>query len=99
MNIIEWMVIEKIAENGFAAAHISDGLKLPNFDRDEQEQLCRLYRKWRPKTDKKNKDDIPAWQAYDLTIAGINPDDVKVRQVDMFVEWDTPEEDAAWKDL
>lgn len=82
MNIIEWMISEKIASNGFQAAHIAEGLHLPLFERDEQERLCKLYRKWRPKTDK--KDQLPSWQAYELTLAGIDPDDVPIRQIDMF---------------
>lgn len=83
MSIIEWMIAEKIAENGFAAAHISEGLNLPKHPRDEQERLCKLYRKWRPKTDKKHKDDLLSWQAYQLTLAGIDPDNVQVRQIEM----------------
>lgn len=78
--ITEWMVDEKIAENGFAAGHIFDGLNLTGLPRAEQETRCILYRAWRPKTDKKN--DLPAWQAYQLAIAGINPADVEARQME-----------------
>jgi len=78
-NIINWMIDQKIATNGFQAAHISEGLHLPLFDRAEQEKLCRLYRKWRTKTDRKN--DIPSWQAYQLALAGVDPDDVQPRQI------------------
>lgn len=80
-TITEWMVAEKIAENGFSAGHISEGLQLSGLARDEQEQRCILYRAWRPKTDKKNA--IPAWQAYQLAIAGIDPADVPARQMEM----------------
>lgn len=82
-SITEWLVDEKIAENGFAAGHIFDGLNLNALPRAEQESRCILYRKWRPKTDKKHKNDIPAWQAYQLAIAGIDPADVSVRQIEM----------------
>lgn len=82
MNIIEWMVSEKIAQNEFAAAHIANGLKLISLPTDE-ERIARvkLYRKWRPKTDRKNQ--LPTWQAFDLAIAGIDRDDVIDRQVEM----------------
>lgn len=82
-NIIEWMIENKIAENNFSAAHIANGLKLAGLDPAEQEARCRLYRAWRPKTDKKN--DIPPWQAYELAIAGIDPRDIQERQI-MFSE-------------
>ena len=83
-TIIEWMIENKIAENGFAAAHISVVLHLPDYDRDEQKALCKLYGKWRPKTDRKNE--VTAAEAYDLTLAGVDPDDVPARQIEMFVE-------------
>ena len=85
-SITEWLVDEKIAENGFASGHIAEGLKLAGLPREEQEKRCRLYRAWRPKTDKKN--DIPAWQAYDLAIAGIDPDGVVERQIELFEVFD-----------
>ena len=80
--ITEWMVTERIAENGFAAGHIYAGLKLQGLPEAEQKARCILYRKWRKKTDKKN--DIPSWQAYELAIAGIDPDNVPARQIDLF---------------
>lgn len=80
-SITEWLVDEKIADNGFAAGHIAEGLKLSGLPREEQEKRCRLYRKWRPKTDKKNM--LPTVQAYDLAIAGIDPADVQERQMDL----------------
>lgn len=83
-SITEWMVEQKLAQNGFAAGHMYIGLKLGNLDRETQEARCLLYRKWRSKTDK--KDMLPTYQAYDLAIAGIDPADVEVRQVDMFAE-------------
>ena len=82
VNIIERLISEKIAENGFSAAHISNGLKFGDMADDEERMTrARLYRKWRPKTDKKN--DLPSWQAYQLAVAGIDPDDVEVRQIEM----------------
>jgi hypothetical protein len=84
MNIVEWMISEKIAENGFAASHISNGLQLPKYDRETQKKMCRSYRNWRRKTDKKN--DIPTWQAFQLVVAGIEREDVLERQIDMFEE-------------
>ncbi len=80
-SITEWLVDEKIADNGFAAGHIAEGLKLSGLPREEQEKRCRLYRKWRPKTDKKNM--LPTVQAYDLAIAGIDPADVQERQIEL----------------
>jgi len=80
--ITEWMVTAGIAQNGFAAGHIYAGLKLQGLTEAEQKARCELYRKWRPKTDK--KDMLPTWQAYELVIAGIDPDNVAERQIDMF---------------
>ena len=80
------MVDEKIADNGFAAGHIAEGLKLAGLPREEQEERCRLYRKWRPKTDKKNM--LPTAQAYDLAIAGIDPADVQERQIELVEVFD-----------
>ena len=48
MNPIEWMISEKIAKNGFNAAHIANGLKLYELKDDASKMArCRLYRKWR----------------------------------------------------
>ncbi len=79
-SITEWMVALKIADNGFAAGHIAEGLKLAGLPREEQEARCKLYRRWRPKTDKKNM--LPTAQAYDLAIAGIDPADIVERQIE-----------------
>jgi len=87
MNIIEWMIAQGIAKNGFQAAHISEGLKLPDCDREAQESRCVLYRRWKPKTDKASKE-LTSKEAYDLAIAGIDPDDVPERQIEMFEEDD-----------
>lgn len=85
MNYItEWMIEKGIASHGIAAGHIFAGLKLEDLPRTEQEARCILYRAWRPKTDRKNQ--VPTYQAYDLAIAGIDPADVEIRQVDMFAE-------------
>lgn len=68
--------------NGFAAGHIAINLKLQNFDRATQEAMCKLYRRWRPKTDKKNE--LLPREVYDLVIAGIEPENVEPRQIGMF---------------
>ena len=47
MNIIEWIVSEKLAQNNFAAAHIANGLKLAGLPEDEQKRRVEEYRKWR----------------------------------------------------
>lgn len=83
-NIIEWMIENKIAENNFSAAHIANGLKLAGIDQAEQEARCRLYRLWRPKTNK--KDMLPTYQAYELAIAGIDPKEILERQIDMKID-------------
>ena len=82
MNIIHWMIDNKIAQNQIQAANIANGLKLAELP-DDQSRIARvkLYRKWRPKTDKKNQ--LPTYQAFDLAIAGIDPDDVVERQIFM----------------
>ena len=80
-TITKWMVEQKIAVNGFAAGHIAYGLKLHEFDRATQESMCKLYRRWRPKTDKKNE--LLPVEVYDLVLAGIDPDDVPARQIEM----------------
>lgn len=82
LSITEWMVEQKIAVNGFAAGHIAAGLSLHKFDRPTQEAMCKLYRAWRPKTDKKNE--LTSREVYDLVLAGIEPENVKARQIDLF---------------
>jgi hypothetical protein len=82
LNIIDWMVMKCVAKNVFQASHISAGLHLPDIDRQAQEAKCLLYRKWRPKTDK--KDPLTALEAFDLTNAGIDPDNVPARQIELF---------------
>ena len=48
MNVVEWMISEKVAKNGFNAAHIANGLKLYELKDDAAIMArCRLYRKWR----------------------------------------------------
>ena len=82
-NLYEWMIQEKIATNGFNASAILNGVKAFEVETlAEKKVRVLLYRKWRTKTDKKN--DIPAWQAFQLAIAGIDPDDVPERQIEMF---------------
>ena len=85
MNIIQWMIENRMAQNTIQAANIANGLKLVELATDE-ERIARikLYRKWRPKTDKKNQ--LPTWQAFDLAIAGIDPADVVERQLQMEIE-------------
>jgi hypothetical protein len=85
-SITEWMVENKIAENGFAAGHIAAGLQITSkLPRAEQEARCILYRKWKPKTDKASKE-LKSSEAYDLAIAGIDPDNVPARQIELFDE-------------
>lgn len=82
MNIINWMLERKFAQNSIQAANIANGLKLAELNTDE-ERCARilLYRKWRPKTDKKNQ--LPTYQAFDLAIAGIDRDHVIDRQIEL----------------
>lgn len=82
LPIINWIVSEKLAVNEFAASQIVNGLRVCELD-DENAIKARvkLYRKWRPKTDKKNM--LPTYQAFDLAIAGIDPADVVERQIEM----------------
>lgn len=82
--ITEWMVQKGIAQHGIAAGHIFQGLKLHGLPDDEAKSRVMLYRKWRPKTDKKNQ--VPTQQAFQLAIAGIDPDDVEPRQIEMEME-------------
>ena len=84
MNIIQWMLESKFAQNSIQAANIANGLKLYELESDDA-RIARilLYRKWRPKTDKKNQ--LPTYQAFDLAIAGIDRDDVIDRQIEMAV--------------
>ncbi len=82
MNIIEWMIENKIANNQIQANNIFVGLqldKLQDFEERKARVIC--YRKWRPKTDKKNQ--LPTKQAFDLAIAGIERDDVIDRQIEI----------------
>lgn len=82
LPIMLWMVSEKLAQNEFAASKIATGLKLWELpDEDAMKARVILYRKWRPKTDKKNM--LPTYQAFDLAIAGIDPADVVERQIEM----------------
>ena len=81
-DIMDWMVSEGIAKNDFQASAIVNGLKLYELKDDEARKArVLLYRKWRPKTDKKNQ--LPTNQAFDLAIAGIDRDDVIDRQIAM----------------
>ena len=84
MNIIEWMLNRRFAQNAIQAANIANGLKLAELKTDEERcSRILLYRKWRPKTDPKNQ--LPTYQAFDLAIAGIDPADVVERQIEMEV--------------
>jgi hypothetical protein len=88
MNIIEWMTDEGIVKNEIQAQNIIAGLRLWELynqkDYDGIKDRVRLYRSWRPKTDKKNE--VPSWQAFQLAIAGIDPSNVEPRQIGMFEE-------------
>lgn len=89
-NVIELLKAAKIASNDFQASHIANGLKLASLHTDEAMiERAKLYRKWRPRTDKKN--DIPTWQAYQLAMAGIDPADVAVRQMELEEQQQEPE--------
>ena len=95
-NIFQWLIENKIAQNDFSAAAICNGLKVSKLRSDEAiKSRAMLYRKWRPKTDKKNE--IPSWQAVQLAIAGIDTYDIDPRQIDMFdmSEPATPADDTA----
>lgn len=50
MNIVEWIVSEKLAQNNFAAAHIANGLKLGGLPEQEQKRRVMEYRRWRRAT-------------------------------------------------
>jgi hypothetical protein len=85
MNINELLISNGIAKNGFQASHIANGLKLWQLKTDEERlERAKLYRRWRPVTEtkKSKRDELPSWQAYELAIAGINPDDVEPRQIE-----------------
>lgn len=48
MDIITRIVDEGLAENGYAAVHIAEGLHLAQLKtEDEQIERVRLYRQWR----------------------------------------------------
>jgi hypothetical protein len=64
MNIVEWIVSEKLAVNNFAAAHIANGLKCAGLPEDEQKRRVEEYRKWRRATK-----DKPA-QCYQYVLDG-----------------------------
>ena len=81
-NIYEWMMSEKIAQTSFQASAICNGLKIWTLETlAEKKARILLYRRWRPKTDRKNQ--LPTWQAFELAIAGIDPADVVERQIEM----------------
>lgn len=80
-ELMDWMIAAKIAKNDFNAAAIVNGLKLHELPDDEARKArVVLYRRWKPKTDKKNE--LPTYQAFELTIAGIDPDNVPARQIE-----------------
>lgn len=58
INIIQWIVDEKLAANTFAATHLANGLKLAEVTHDPEEQKRRVmeYRKWRRATKDKPSD-------------------------------------------
>jgi hypothetical protein len=67
MNIIQWIVDEKLAANNFAAAHIANGLKLAGLPEDEQMRRVRQYRLWRRATK-----DAPS-KCYQYVLEGREP--------------------------
>ena len=85
MTITDLLKASGIASNDFQAQHIANGLRLWECATDEEKlERAKLYRKWRPSTEtkKSKRDELPSWQAYELAIAGINPDDVEPRQIE-----------------
>lgn len=86
MDITQFLIENGIADNVFRALNIATGLRLWELKTDaEKLERTKLYRKWRPITEtKQNKrDELPARQAYDLSIAGIDPDNVEPRQMEL----------------
>ncbi len=80
-SIILWMIEKGLAKNNFNASSIVNGLRLWELKSENEQKDCvRLYRLWRG-TDKKNQ--LPTSQAFDLARAGIDPDDVPERQIEM----------------
>jgi len=79
MNIIEWMIENNMASHWKQAGNIIVGLRLGELYNAKQYDAIKarvsLYRRWRPANTKSNG--IPAYQAYDLTLAGIEPQDVE----------------------
>ena len=69
MNIIAWIVSEKLAQNNFAAAHIANGLKLAGLPEAEQKRRVEEYRKWR-----RASKDKPS-QCYQYVLEGKAPPD------------------------
>lgn len=48
MDIVERIVSEGLAENGYAAMHIAEGLHLAQLKTEEEQmERVRLYRAWR----------------------------------------------------
>lgn len=83
MTITDLLKANGIASNDFQAQHIANGLKLWECATDEEKlERAKLYRKWRPSTETKKSKLIPTYQAYELAINGIDPDDVEPRQID-----------------
>ena len=89
-ELFQWMIYNKVSDNIFSSANTLTGLRnaaaemgcqFPETE-DGLKSLVLLYRKWRPKTDKKNK--LLSWQAYQLAVAGIDPDDIQPRQIELF---------------
>lgn len=74
LNIMEWM-LQNITDNSFSSTHIYKGLKLSQFDREAQESMCRLYRRWR------NLGMKPKY-SYDLVLYGLEPEDVEPRMAE-----------------
>lgn len=82
MNLIEQLIAQGVAKNAFQAAHIANGLKLAEMNNElAQIERAKLYRKWR-----NSKHAPTSVEAYDLAIAGMEPEDVLVRQIEMEIE-------------
>lgn len=86
MTDTELLITNGIADNQYSAGHIATGLKLWELKTDDEKlERARIYRLWRPATEKKKSKLIPTYQAYQLAIASIDPADVEPRQIEMEV--------------
>jgi hypothetical protein len=76
-------MLQNITDNSFSAAHIYNGLKLSQFDREMQEKMCKSYRRWR------NLGMKPK-ESYDLVLYGLEPEDAETRNGERMKAWILP---------